>query len=85
VRVPLCLTIPGKVVELRGEFAIVDYGKQGVRENARTTMVPVKVGDYVLVQGGFVIRVLSSREATEAIRDWETVQHALEDSGGEML
>ena len=70
---------------LRGELAVVDYGKHGVRENARTTMVLAKIGDYVLVQGGFVIRVLSSREAMEAIRDWEAVQEALLDSGEETL
>ena len=64
---------------LRGKFATVDYGKQGVRENAQTVMVPVKIGDYVLVQGGFVIKVLDNREAKQALKAWEIIQNSLED------
>ena len=80
----MCLTIPGKVLGVRGEHAVIDYEKYGTRENASTLMVPVQVGDYVLVQGGFVIKVLAAREAREALKAWEAVQEALAGNEGEI-
>jgi hydrogenase expression/formation protein HypC len=59
----MCLTFPGKVVAVKGEYAIVDYGEDGVRDNVNVSLVDALVGSYVLVQGGFAIKVLSKEEA----------------------
>ncbi len=78
----MCLTIPGKVIALHREQASIDYGRYGVRENANASMVPVQIGDYVLVQGGFVIKVLPANEAVESLKAWEVVREALDDPEG---
>ncbi len=70
----VCLTFPGKVVAIRGESASVDYGPDGVRDNVNVSLVHARVGNYVLVQGGFAIRVLSSREAEEALEAWKVIR-----------
>ena len=63
----MCLSIPGKIIAVNGKFASVDYGTQGVRENVNITLVKGKVGNYVLVQGGFAIKILTQSEAQEVI------------------
>lgn len=70
----MCLTFPGKVVAISGESASVDYGPNGVRDNVNVSLVDVKLGNYVLVQGGFAIRVLSNREAEEALEAWRIIR-----------
>jgi hydrogenase assembly chaperone HypC/HupF len=70
----MCLSFPGKVVALRGETASVDYGPDGVRENINVSLVKAEIGNYVLVQGGFAIRVLSDKEAQEALDAWELIR-----------
>jgi hydrogenase expression/formation protein HypC len=63
----MCLSIPGKIIAIKGEFASVDYGDHGVRENVNLSLVKGEVGSYVLVQGGFAIKVLSADEAQEVL------------------
>lgn len=74
----MCLTFPGKVVAIDGEFATVDYGAQGVRGGVNISLVEARLGSYVLVQGGFAIRVLSSREAEEALEAWSLLRELQE-------
>ena len=75
----MCLTIPGLVVTVNGEHATVDYGSFGMRRNASVLMVRAEVGDYVLVQGGFIIKILQPKEAKEALKVWELVRHQMDD------
>ena len=63
----MCLSIPGKIIAINGKFASVDYGDQGVRENVNISLVESQVGSFVLVQGGFAIKVLSANEAQEVL------------------
>jgi hydrogenase assembly chaperone HypC/HupF len=72
-RSPLCLTFPGKVVAIRGDSASVDYGPDGIRENVNISLVKPQIGNYVLVQGGFAIRLLSNKEAEEALETWKII------------
>ena len=64
----MCLAIPGKVTEIDSdkEHAIVDYG-DGTKRKANTSLVEVKLGDYVLVHAGFAIEVLDEKEAQETL------------------
>ena len=62
----MCLAIPGKIVELLDDHAIVDYGK-GTTRKANISLVKVKKGDYVLVHAGFAIEVLDEKEAKETL------------------
>lgn len=78
----MCLTIPGRVVSIRGEHASVDYGKLGVREDVDISMVSAKVGDYIMVQGGFAIQTLTAKESREALEAWKLVQEQLSETDG---
>lgn len=70
----MCLSLPGKIATIRGDYASVDYGEYGVREYVNVSLIDAKVGSYVLVQGGFAIRVLSSEEAKETLEIWKMVR-----------
>jgi hydrogenase assembly chaperone HypC/HupF len=63
----MCLSIPGKIISVNGKLVSVDYGNQGIRENVNNSLVEGKVGDFVLVQGGFAIKILTESEAQEII------------------
>ena len=76
----MCLTVPGKVVVVSEGFATVDYGEQGSRENVNISLVDVKPGSFVLVQGGFAIKVLTETEARESLEAWKIIRQEL-DSG----
>ena len=79
----MCLAIPGKVVELRGQVAIVDYG--GIRREARVDFLPdVKVGDYVIVHTGFAIEKMDEEAAMKSIEAWDEILN-LDDLGDENL
>lgn len=63
----MCLSIPGKIISVNGNFASVDYGDQGIRQNVNNSLIQGKVGDFVLVQGGFAIKILKESEAQDVI------------------
>ncbi|ASJ17126.1 hydrogenase [Thermococcus chitonophagus] len=73
----MCLAVPGKVVEIKGNVGIVDFG--GVKREVRLDLLPdVKVGDYVIVHTGFAIEKLDEERAREILEAWEEVLSALE-------
>jgi len=74
----MCLSFPGKITDIRDGYAQVDYGEYGARENVNISLVDAKVGSYVLVQGGFAIRVLSSEEAKETLETWRMIRELQE-------
>ncbi len=59
----MCVAIPGKVIEIREKDAVVDFS--GNQVTARTGLVDIKLGDYVLVHAGCVIQKVSSRDMEE--------------------
>ena len=67
----MCLGVPGRVVEVHGAIAIVDYW--GVRRETRLDVVdePVVPGDYVLNHVGFAIRKIPAAEARETLALYE--------------
>ncbi len=69
----MCLAIPGRVVEVKGQQALVDFG--GVKRTVYLTLLPreVKPGDYVMVHTGFAIEVVDQREAEEV---WQLLKEA---------
>jgi hydrogenase expression/formation protein HypC len=69
----MCLTIPGKVVGVAGDMASVDYGKDGVRQNINISLVKARLGDYVLVQSGFAVKLLTESEAAESLQMWDLI------------
>ncbi len=64
----MCLAIPGKIVNIDGDEAYVDYG--GSMKTANISMVDAKVGQYVVVHAGFAIEVMDEEEANETLKLW---------------
>ena len=56
----MCVALPGKVIEIKGRDAVVDFN--GNKVTARAGLVDVKIGDYVLVHAGCVIQKVSQQD-----------------------
>jgi hydrogenase expression/formation protein HypC len=58
----MCLGVPGKIVDVNGMTAIVDFW--GVRKVVRLEVVdePVQPGDYILNHVGYAIRRIPAEE-----------------------
>lgn len=67
----MCLGVPGRVVEVRGQTAIVDFF--GVRRETRLDVIdePVAPGDYILNHVGFAIRRIPEEEIGETLELYE--------------
>ena len=68
----MCLAVPGKVVEIIGDDALLRSAKvsfAGVIKLVSLTCTPeAKVGDYVLVHVGVAISTVDPKEAEETFR-----------------
>ncbi|MDP2498615.1 MAG: HypC/HybG/HupF family hydrogenase formation chaperone [Candidatus Palauibacterales bacterium] len=78
----MCLGVPGKVVEVKGDVAVVDFW--GVRRETRLDVVdePVSPGDYILNHVGFAIRKIPEAEIGETLALYSEL---LEEAGGDMM
>ncbi len=63
----MCLSIPGKVISVDGDKAVVSVGGTQY-ETSLQLLEEVNVGDYVLMHTGFAIQKLSEEEAEETLR-----------------
>lgn len=61
----MCLTIPAKIISIEKSKAIADFA--GKKEKVDTQLVKVRVGDYVMVSNGFVIKKVNKKEAEEIL------------------
>ena len=68
----MCLAIPAKVLEVKGDVAKVDFG-QGVAREVNVMLVDTKAGEYVLVHAGYAIERLDQKAAEESLRMWQEV------------
>lgn len=69
----MCLAVPGRVVECRGEEAVVDL--QGNTLKVSTVLTPgVATGDWVLIHAGFAITRL---DEAEALQTWDYLREVL--------
>ena len=69
----MCLGVPGKVVEVRGAVAVVDFW--GVRREVSLDIVdePVVPGDYILNHVGFAIRRIPAEDIGQTLALYETL------------
>ena len=74
----MCVALPGKVIEVNGRDALVDFN--GNQVTARAGLVDIKVGDYVLVHAGCVIQKVSKQDMEEL----ENLNDLMEDAGGSL-
>ena len=57
----MCVAAPGKIIEIDGNTAKIDYPPNITTVNKG--IVDCKVGDWVLVHAGLIIQVLPENEA----------------------
>jgi hydrogenase expression/formation protein HypC len=62
----MCLSVPGKVVEIQKNTAKVEIGGL-LRDTCMDVCPEVVVGDYVLIHAGFAIQKLDEKEALETL------------------
>ena len=76
--ISMCLAIPGKIMDVKGDKARVDFG-EGVLREVNVTLVAVREGDYVLVHAGYAIQTIDEKDALETLNLWNEILRA-EDS-----
>ncbi len=60
----MCLAVPGQIIEIRGDLALVDF--QGNRLEVSRLLTPdAGADDWVLVHAGFAIARIDEAEAKE--------------------
>ena len=59
----MCVALPGKVIEMNGRIATVDFNGNIVK--ADSGLVDVKVGDNVLVHAGCIIQKMDQSMVDE--------------------
>jgi hydrogenase expression/formation protein HypC len=71
VEAAMCLGVPGRVVDVHGMLATVDFW--GVRRETRLDVIdePVGPGDYILNHVGFAIRKIPAGEIQETLALYE--------------
>lgn len=74
----MCLGVPGKVIEIKGDVATVDFW--GVRREVRLEIVdePVSPGDYILNHVGFAIRRIPPEDIEVTLALYDEILRAVE-------
>jgi hydrogenase expression/formation protein HypC len=58
----MCLSVPGKVIAIEDETALVDVGGISVSVGIQL-LEKVRLGDYVLIHSGFALHLISEEDA----------------------
>lgn len=74
----MCVAKPVKIITIKNNLATVDLG------DSNTTIVDISlldanVGDYLIVNTGFGIRIVDEEEAQETIELWNRMQEFYKD------
>ena len=68
----MCLAIPGKIVSIDGNSAIVDF--DGIKQEVIIALVlNPEVGKYVIIHAGYAIEQMDEKDAMEAIEMWKEI------------
>ena len=69
----MCLGVPGRVISVEGQIALVDFW--GVRKEVRLDVVdePVQSGDYILNHVGYAIRRIPATEIEGTLALYEEI------------
>ena len=71
----MCLTIPGKIIEIKKDVATIDYGSE--KRQAKIVEGDYKVGDCVLVQAKVVVEKVPEKQ----MKGWLEVLKDIEERG----
>ena len=68
----MCLAIPGKILEIDQNSALVDF--DGIKQNVIIALIQnPEIGKYVIVHAGYAIEMMNEKEALEAIELWKEI------------
>ena len=68
----MCLAIPGKIIEIHENTALVDF--DGITQNVIIALIQnPEVGKYVIVHAGYAIEMMDEKDALEAIEQWKEI------------
>ncbi len=68
----MCLAIPGKIVKVFGNSALVDFN--GITQNVIVALIPnPQIGTYVIVHAGYAIETVDEKRALESIEQWKQI------------
>lgn len=68
----MCLAIPGKILEINGNSALVDF--DGIKQNVIIALIQnPEIGKYVIIHAGYAIEMINEQEAMEAIEQWKEI------------
>jgi hydrogenase expression/formation protein HypC len=75
----MCLGVPGRVVDVKGSVAVVDFF--GLQRTVRLEVVDeaVQPGDYILNHVGFAIRRIPPAQIQETLALYESLLHEASD------
>ena len=66
----MCLAIPGKILEINDNSALVDF--DGIKQNVIIALIQSpEIGKFVIVHAGYAIEMMDEKEAKEAIDQWK--------------
>ncbi len=65
----MCLQVPGKVIKIEKNRALIDYDIE--KRTAIIADIIPKLNDYVLVVGKFIIDIIPEDNAKEALEHWK--------------
>lgn len=67
----MCLAIPGKIKAINGRRITVEY--PGEQREVIDGGIPVKVGDFVLIQMGITIKKIPEKQAKISWKAWSKI------------
>ncbi|MFX1426427.1 MAG: HypC/HybG/HupF family hydrogenase formation chaperone [Promethearchaeota archaeon] len=66
----MCLAIPGKILNIDGNSALVDF--DGIKQKVIIALIQnPEVGKFVIVHAGYAIEMMNEKDALEAIEQWK--------------
>ncbi|MFX1572569.1 MAG: HypC/HybG/HupF family hydrogenase formation chaperone [Promethearchaeota archaeon] len=73
----MCLAIPGKILEITGNSALVDF--DGIKQKVIIALIQnPEIGKFVIVHAGYAIEMMNEKEALEAIEQWKEMSEELD-------
>jgi hydrogenase expression/formation protein HypC len=68
----MCLAIPGKILSIDGNSALVDF--DGIEQEVIIALIlNPEVGKYVIIHAGYAIEQMEEKDAMEAIEQWKEI------------
>lgn len=75
----MCLAIPGKVLRIDGDIAIIDYNGE-FREAGLVMLPDVQVGEFVIVSARMIMQRVPAKEAEAMLAMWDETDRVARDA-----